>query len=207
MVKRLDRSIKLAINKQIKNDRDLNSQARLIIEKQFRVIKQKMLSEFESHPVTRELKAGSASSNITNSLDEGNLYGFIGFEAGSDPTEDIFFLLQKTNIFIKKRMMGRMGFIWTYMITSPSLRDLYKVTPMPWAKGYSWLQELEGRGIPNIGQYMYKQINSSRSQAGFQSKNRSSGGSLKIPYVKKMLLDFENKLNAIEASRVSAKNF
>ena len=65
MVKRLDRSIKLAINKQIKNDRDLNSQARLIIEKQFRVIKQKMLSEFESHPVTRELKAGSTSSNIT----------------------------------------------------------------------------------------------------------------------------------------------
>ena len=41
MVKRLNRSIKLAINKQIKNDRDLNSQARLIIEKQFRVIKQK----------------------------------------------------------------------------------------------------------------------------------------------------------------------
>ena len=55
---------------------------------------------------------------------------------------------------------------------------------------------------------MYKQINSSRSQAGFQSKNRSSGGSLKIyNMLKKWLLDFENNLNTIEASRVSNKNF
>ena len=103
--------------------------------------------------------------------------------------------------------MGTFGFIWTYLVTSPSLQEMYSATPLPWANGSSWLRELEGRGIPNLGQYMHKRITSSRSGAGFQNTNRSNGGRLKIGYIKELLLEFEKNLNAIEASRVSRANF
>ena len=73
-----------------------------------------------------------------------------------NPVQDIETLLRKTDIIIKRRQMGNKGFIWTYLVTSPSLKELYAVTPMPWANGSSWLRELEGRGIPNLGQYMHK---------------------------------------------------
>ena len=89
------------------------------------------------------------------------------------------------------------------MVTSPSMRDLYKITPMPWATGASWLKEIEGRGIPNLGQYMYKTLKSSRSQAGFQNANLPAGGRVRVPYIKELLQDFENNLNSIQASRVS----
>ena len=62
----------------------------------------------------------------------------------------------------------RSGFTWAYAVNMPSINDLYKVTPMPWAQGASWLRELEGRGIPNLGQYMYKNAKTSRSSEGIQ---------------------------------------
>ena len=49
----------------------------------------------------------------------------------------------------------RSGFLWAYAVKIPSINNLYKITPMPWATGSSWLRELEGRGIPNLGRYMY----------------------------------------------------
>lgn len=203
----LNRSIKASIRRQVNNDKQLNLQARQIIEKQFKVIRDNMLNDFETHSVTRELSGGPSASNATNSLPEGNLFGFIGFDSGADPVSGIRKLLSSTEIYIKRRRMGQFGFIWTYLITSPSLKDLYSVTPLPWANGASWLRELEGRGIPNLGQYMHKRIPSSRSGAGFQNSRRSAGGRLKIPYVKQILMDFEKKLNSIEASRVSRANF
>lgn len=207
MAKALNRSIRSSVRSQLKKDKDLLVQGRLIIEKQFRNVKNQMIRDFEGHPVTRELKAGSGSSNISNTLPKGNLYGFIGFAEGVDPISPLSNLLEKTSIFIKNRSIGMHGFIWTYIVTSPSLKELYSSTPMPWSSGSSWLRELEGRGIPNLGQYMYKPSERSRSGAGFQNKNNTEGGMVRTPYVKEILLKFENNLNSIEASRVSIKNF
>lgn len=207
MASQLNRSLNQTIKRQLSRDRDLIVQTKKIIEKSFINMRRKMLINFERHPVTKELSGGAGGSNATNTLPEGNLFGFIGFESGKNPIKDIETLLQKTDIIIKRRQMGNKGFIWTYLVTSPSLKDLYTVTPMPWASGSSWLRELEGRGIPNIGQYMHKKIKTSRSGVGYQNKNKSQGGRLKIPYVKQILIDFENELNSIEASRVSRANF
>lgn len=207
MAKALSRSIRNSIKSQVKKDKDLLVQTRLIIEKQFKRVKDEMIRDFQSHPVTRELKAGASSSNITNTLPEGNLYGFIGFQEGVDPISPLSDLLEKTSIFIKNRGIGMHGFIWTYIVTSPSLKELYSNTPMPWSNGASWLRELEGRGIPNLGQYMHKSSATSRSGAGFQNKNKSLGGMIRIPYIKEILSKFEDNLNSIEASRISAKNF
>lgn len=207
MANPLNRSIKTSIARQLSKDKELQLKVRLLIEKQFRVAKQKMMSEFEGHAVTRELRSGPGSSNISGALPEGNLFGFIGFETGADPVGTIEKMLAKTDIIIRRRKMGTFGFVWTYMVTSPSMQDLYAATPLPWASGSSWLRELEGRGIPNLGQYMHKRINSSRSGAGFQNRNRPEGGRVQIPYIKQLLQQFETNLNSIQASRVSSKYF
>ena len=207
MASRLDRSVKTAIHKQLRHNKQVINETRLIIEKQFRAVHNKLMLEFESHPVTRELRSGPSSSNISNSLPEGNLFGFIGFTSGTDPVAAIEKMLQSTDIIIKNRKFGQFGFVWTYMVTSPSLQDLYSVTPMPWADGSSWLRELEGRGIPNLGQYMYKRSSSSRSGAGVQNENRSGGGRVKVPYIKQLLKQFEQNLNSIQASRVAKSYF
>jgi hypothetical protein len=207
MANRLNRSVKVAIAKQLSNDKELQLKTRQIIEKQFRTAHQKLMNDFESHAVTRELRAGSGGSNVSGTLPEGNLFGFIGFTSGTDPVDAIEKLLSKTDIIIRRRKMGSFGFVWTYLVTSPSMQDLYGITPLPWANGSSWLRELEGRGIPNLGQYMHKRINSSRSGAGFQNRNRPEGGRVRIPYIKQLLQQFELNLNTIQASRVSKKYF
>lgn len=207
MANPLNRSLKDEIGNQLRKDKDTQIKIKNMIEKQFRVAHQKLMSDFQSHSITRELRGGSGSSNISGGLKEGNLFGFIGFEVGDDPVKEIEKLLSKTTIIIKNRKFGSFGFIWTYLVTSPSMKDLYSATPLPWAKGASWLQYLEGRGIPNLGQYMHKSIRSSRSGAGFQNKNRQPGGSVKAPYVKELLKQFENNLNSLNASRTSKKHF
>jgi hypothetical protein len=208
MSKILNRGVKVDLIRQLKNNKSLNQQVRIAIEGQFKQKKDKLMDEFQKHPVTRELKAGSQSSNITNSLSGGNLFGFIGFEEGGDPVSAIELALNKTAILIKQRKFGSFGLVWTYLVTSPSMKDLYSATPLPWARGSSWLRELEGRGIPNLGQYMFKRSSSSsRSGAGIQNTKKSRGGRLKIPYVKELLMKFENDLNSIDASRVSRSNF
>lgn len=204
---RLNNSTRASINKQLRNETQLSNQARKIIQNQFKNIHSKLMNEFESHPVTRELRNGASSPNYSQTLPEGNLFGFIGFTLGEDPISDIERILENTDIFIKNKKMGQFGFIWTYIVTSPSMSDLHRSTPMPWANGSSWLRELEGRGIPNIGQYMHKRSPASRSGAGVQNKNRPEGGRIKIPYIKELLKKFEINLNSIQASRISRANF
>ena len=150
-----DRSVKSSIQKQLRSDKDLNLQIRVLIEKQFKVAHQKLLNDFREHPITRELKVGEGAPNYSGGLREGNLFGFIGFESGFDPISPIERLLVKANILIKQRKVMRSGLTWAYGVNIASINDLYKITPMPWASGSSWLRELEGRGIPNLGQYMY----------------------------------------------------
>jgi hypothetical protein len=207
MTTRLSRSLKASINKQLQKDPQIMAQTRAIIRGQFEVLHKKMMQDFESHPVTRELKSGSGSSNISGSLPRGNLFGFIGFENGDDPTAQIEKLLSRTEIILKRRAMGSNGFIWTYLVTAPSLNELYKASPMPWASGLSWVQEMEGKGIPNLGQYMFKRSSVGRSGAGIQNSKLSGGGRVKIDYVKSLLNKFESDLNSIDASRVSKKYF
>lgn len=207
MASPLSRSLRNSIRSQVAKDRQLISQGHQMIQQQFNIVHKKFIGEFESHPVTRELKGGSSSSNITGSLPQGNLFGFIGFDRGEDPIKNLEKLLSNIEIITKRRQMGKSGFIWTYIITAPSSRDIYAATPMPWATGSSWLQELESRGIPNLGQYMHKAINSSRSGAGFQNTSRPEGGRVRISYVKELLSKFETNLNSIDASRVSKSYF
>tara|TARA_R110001592_G_scaffold199554_4_gene448081 strand:- start:2448 stop:3071 length:624 start_codon:yes stop_codon:yes gene_type:complete len=206
MARIVDRGLKAAISSQLRGNKSLTNQGRVIIEKQFKIVHKKLMSDFESHPVTRELKGGAGSSNISGTLTKGNLFGFIGFESSDDPVSDIRTLLSKANILIKQRRFGKFGFIWTYAVNIASKSDLYKATPLPWAQGASWLQQLEGRGIANLGQYMFKKTSSSRSGAGIQSGTRE-GGRLKINYMGALIDKFEQDLNDMSGGTKISKSY
>jgi hypothetical protein len=63
-------------------------------------LKYKMINEFRDHPISREIQAGETSLNLSETLSgrQGNLFSFIGFEAGSEPLEPIYEILSEISI-------------------------------------------------------------------------------------------------------------
>ena len=69
----------------------------------------KLLSSYEKHPVTREIKRGPQTSNISGTLGGyGNLFSFIGFDSSEDPTSVISEILNK-EIKVTVRKSGNAG--------------------------------------------------------------------------------------------------
>ena len=112
-------------------------------------------SKFLNHPVTKEIKQGPRGDNLSESLGGyGNLFSFIGFNAGEDPIEPIVNYLQgeiNKNLTIRH---ARGSKIWLITFSVPSLNGVASVSPMPWAPGRSWVTGIE-RGISGLGRYMY----------------------------------------------------
>ena len=150
----------------------LQAQARKILREAFQKIKNKMLAEFLAHPVTREIEGGIKSSNISGTLNNiTNLYSFIGFNSGDDPIAPIEDLLLSTDIrFVK---MSRMGL--EFEVTLPDAKDIFAVTPLPWAPGRSWAKGIES-GLSGLGYYLNKSTDKSRSGLGVQTSQKIRKG-------------------------------
>jgi hypothetical protein len=141
------------------------------LQKQIEKIKQEIIEEFENHPVTQEINGGIAASNISNTLDGvTNLYSFIGFESGDNPLNPIREELKKINLKHTTNSKGELVF----SVEFPTAKDIFKVTPMPWATGRSWSQGIE-LGISGLGYYIKKTKNS-RSGLGIQSQTPIRNG-------------------------------
>ena len=92
-------SLDLAVKQSLKNQLPnlLKTEARNLVTKAFQKKKNQMIAEFQGHPVTREIQGGINSDNISGTLNGiTNLYSFIGFEDGADPTEVIEDMLLST---------------------------------------------------------------------------------------------------------------
>jgi hypothetical protein len=186
--------------------RELNTQlakeSRLQVQKQLRVsfekVKREMIKEFKDHPVTKEIKAGIDSDNISNTLGGAtNLFSFIGFNDGSDPIEPILDLLETTKIrFVAiKNPMGL-----DFSVDLPSAKEIFQVTPMPFMSGRSWAQGIE-TGISGLIYYLKAERPSSRSGLGIQSprKVRKKGVKFKntkyiSDIIKRYKIKFESQL-------------
>lgn len=151
-------------------DKLLRSEARAVAEEVLQQKTNQYVNEIESHPVSIEINNGEGSQNISNTLDgNGNLFSFIGFNEGSKPVEDIVNIV-KNNTSIRE--LSVKNNIIKYQVNSPSLEELYSVTPMPFERGLSWLRGIE-KGISGFGYYLYGKIfPSSRSGRAIQSNNR-----------------------------------
>ena len=138
--------------------------------------KQELISEFENHPVTREIKSGAGASNSSGTLSGGygNLFTFIGFDASADPTSIVTSMLRNDVRLLRtpRKRNTKRGVIFHYRVQYPNLGEIGAATPMPWEPG-SWVEKVE-KGISGLGYYIYHNyINpNSRSGRGTQSSHK-----------------------------------
>jgi len=150
-----------------------------------------LIKDFFNHSVTKEIKAGPNASNSSGTLGGyGNLFSFIGFDKGSDPTAGIEKILkQKLVVTVRAISNGR----FKISITNPPSKDeLFSVSQIPWASGSSWADGIE-KGISNLGSFLYKAggLNQSRAGTGIQVlKNLRSTNFKTQPYISKLVDKF-----------------
>lgn len=136
-------------------------------------VKYATIQEFENHPVTQEISEGPSASNKSGTLGSsgGNLYSYIGFYSGDDPTSVIRnYLIDKirlfrTSRFIKYQTKG----YYNFRVNPPDTKQIEAMTPLPFEKGQSWVRGIE-RGISGLGFYLHGRFNKSRSGGGIQSE-------------------------------------
>jgi hypothetical protein len=156
-----------AINNQL--DKNIGIKVKEMVEREFEAIKQRMIDEFENHPVTIEIDAGENASNSSGTLGGyGNLFSFIGFQDGDDPLKEVRAKLNQTNITRLKYKNG----VWNFLTNEPTKEELFALTPIPWASGRSWMDGIE-TGLSGLGFYLYregKDFGASRSGPAIQLK-------------------------------------
>lgn len=146
----------------------------------------KMILAFESHEVTRDIDRGPSGGSLPGG---GNLFSFIGFESGDQPTNALRRLLTQA-IKVKFISSTQKEIGVTFQIDIPTQDEVEALTPMPWAPGRSWAREIE-MGIPGLGQYLVKDSPASRSGKAIQIKSVIRTGQLGgKPYMTKILASF-----------------
>jgi hypothetical protein len=185
---------KKLIQKEIFNNRAVKKMVRDIVQEE--VEKEKVLfqQEFESHPVTQELDGGENASNISNTLGGyGNLFSFLGFNQGANPTAAVKFLIQKITLDGNIQATAN-GF--RMKVNVPSKDEFGAVSPLPFEGGRSWLLDIE-RGISGLGAYLYGRFATSRSGTGIQSKyNYANKRFRNVKYFSGMYTKFLRRLGA-----------
>jgi hypothetical protein len=186
---------KRLIQKEIFNNRAVKKMVRDIVKAE--VEKEKILfrADFESHPVTQELEGGENASNNSGTLGGyGNLFSFLGFNKGTNPTSPVKSLIQSIRID-RNVQTSIKGF--KIKVNIPSKEEFAAITPMPWEGGRSWLLDME-RGISGLGAYLYGRFAESRSGRGIQSKyNYSNRAFRNVKYFSQMYTKFLKRIGAI----------
>ena len=161
----------------------------------FEELKNEMIKEFLTHPVTIEIKDGPSASNISGTLGGAtNLFAFIGFNEGDDPITPILEILQNTKYRRTKENKGAQEFT----VELPQIKEIFSATPMPWASGRSWAQGIE-IGISGIGYLLRKNSPNSRSGAAIQSRTKVRGGKFQnVPYISAIIRKYEKKFSKLK---------
>lgn len=178
-------------------ERNLKTDNNKLISSEINKLKDEMIKEFLQHPVTKEILAGPNASNTSGTLGGyGNLFSFIGFEAGERPIDPILALLRQTRYSVGRINRG----VVTITVEIPSREQIFSATPLPWASGLSWAERIEV-GLSGLGMYMNKKSDYSRSGTGIQSKTQQrSGGFRNTKYISTFLNHWEKKFLSVASS-------
>jgi len=171
-----------------------------VVASKFEGAKEKMINDFESHPITQEIKSGPDGSNQSNTLGGvGNLFSYIGFTDGSQPTDEVKSILENEVKISKGELVLQNNKLKIkYKINYPSENEISQKTPLPWENGKSWVTGME-RGISGFGNYIYKVFLKGRSKMGIQSKNSIRGSSFRTRmYWTEIVKNFLDNVNSIK---------
>lgn len=168
------------------------------IDDKFKDVKKDMINEFMSHPVTQELLQGPDGVNISGTLNGvTNLYAFIGFDDGDSPVQPILDILEDIKI-TKDVEQTTYGVGRKYDISMPTVKDIFSVTPMPWATGRSWAKGIE-TGISGLGYLLRKSSQNSRSGVAIQSNNKVRSGRFKnVQYISALIKKYEKRFDKLK---------
>jgi hypothetical protein len=163
--------------------------------KRFQDLKNQMIQEFLTHPVTIEIKNGPKSSNISGTLGGvSNLFSFIGFPEDYDPIDPILKILER----LEYRNQTQIKSGWSYTVMMPKPQDIFAETPMPWAEGRSWAKGIES-GISGLGFLIRKNSTASRSGAAVQGTNKVRGGKYKpVPYISRLINKYNKEFSKLK---------
>lgn len=166
------------------------NQSDALIERKLEKNKQEFLRSFDAHPITQELSEGPSAVNSSRTLGgKGNLFGFIGFEDGDNPIQNLRDFLSGNFDAKRKKVSGEKI---VYSIKYPSLEKIKSVTRMPWESGRSWVEGIE-KGISGLSNYLYKKSIASRSGAGIQAKNEINSSIFRpMKYMTSIINKFKN---------------
>ena len=183
---------KKLIQKQIFSNRAVKKLVRDIVEKEIEKEKILFRNDFESHPITQELDGGENASNISGTLGGyGNLFSFLGFNKGTNPTTPVKLLIQK---IILDRNIKSTANGFEIKVNIPSKEEFAAVSRLPWEGGRSWLLDME-RGISGLGSFLYGRFNASRSGGGIQSRYKYSNRTFRpVKYFSQMYNKFIRRL-------------
>lgn len=168
-------------------------------EKYVKKAQQKLLANFEQHPVTLEIGGGSGATNISGTLNGiGNLFSYIGFNAGDKPLSPIRTMLKQYEIRFHHTKTKTI-----VNITVPTTKDIFKATPLPWATGRSWAKGIE-TGISGLGRYLNIDSSRSRSGKGVQTKRPLRAGKFNnTSYLSFLLKEYYKDIRRIEKGTLS----
>lgn len=185
---------KKLIQKEIFSNRAVKKMVRDIVEKEVEKEKAIFRADFESHPVTQELEGEESASNISGTLGGyGNLFSFLGFNKGANPTTPVKLLIQ-TILLDRNVKTTSDGF--QIKVNIPSKEEFAAVSRLPWEGGRSWLIDME-RGISGLGYFLYGRFNASRSGGGIQSRYKYSNRTFRpVKYFSQMYNKFIRRLGA-----------
>jgi|TARA_R110002020_G_scaffold70186_1_gene182180 hypothetical protein len=163
----------------------------------FKKIKNELIKEFLSDPVTIEILQGASGSNISGTLGGvSNLFAFIGFDSGEQPISPILQSLENIQLTYKQEIRKR-GIGVEFEVSLPTAQDIFAITPLPWATGRSWAEGIE-RGLSGLGYLLRK--DGGRSGAAVQSRvNKVRGGRFQNrPYISALIRKYRKKFEELK---------
>jgi hypothetical protein len=167
------------------------------IKDKFKKIKNELIKEFLSDPVTIEILQGSSGTNISGTLGGvSNLFAFIGFSSGEQPISPILQSLENIQITYNKEIRKR-GIGVEFDVSIPTAQDIFAITPLPWASGRSWAEGIE-RGLSGLGYLLRK--DGGRSGAAVQSRVNKvrSGRFQNRPYISALIKKYTKRFEDLQ---------
>ena len=179
------------IDKRVLSSKAYVNEALKMVNQKVLASQKRLISDFEQHPITKEIEAGPNAENMSGTLSGyGNLFSFIGFDLGSNPVEELrAFLTKRIKIDVNKKFKAL-----EFTVRAPDRKEIEARTRMPFEAANSWARMLEA-GMSSFSFYMFKKSRASRSGKGIQIDNEIRPTSSRPTlYMSKLLKDFRRRL-------------
>lgn len=163
--------------------------------------KEELIKDFDKSEVTQDLKAGAAGDEANSSklVSRGSLYGFLGFDAGHDPTTEVRQLLTEINVSGPAQISETQNsVIFRFNVKVPTEDEVEQATPLhDRVSPRSWVRVVERGGLNNFNKFLHWITRGSVSGLGIQAKGKQNYSGSFTPtsnYLTKMLNNFIKRI-------------